>query len=192
MVQRWSIGLAAWVVQDGNYDDFAVGDRAEFAIEFYTPTPLVVAREVSRHAQQVGDSWYEVAGRVVHTDEGGWVIDFGLLAYQNQAPPVGVAVGATVSGRVSLGVDPFFYFENLSQDLAWPALVHTWNVRQIWRETAPFIESGSVLVRDETELAQIETSRTDAWHDDDGHGEYVLVCDHLNVAAAPTSRTARG
>lgn len=25
---RWSIGLAGWVIQDGNYDDFSVG-RAE-------------------------------------------------------------------------------------------------------------------------------------------------------------------
>ena len=30
----WSIGLAAWIIQDGNYADFTVGDRAEFALEF--------------------------------------------------------------------------------------------------------------------------------------------------------------
>jgi hypothetical protein len=28
---RWSIGLAAWIIQDGNYGDFNVGQRAEIA-----------------------------------------------------------------------------------------------------------------------------------------------------------------
>jgi len=31
----WNIGLSAWIIQDGNYPDFALGDTVEFAVEFY-------------------------------------------------------------------------------------------------------------------------------------------------------------
>lgn len=37
---RWLIGMSAWVIQDGNYADFSVGQRAEFAIEFYAAEQL--------------------------------------------------------------------------------------------------------------------------------------------------------
>ena len=30
----WWIGLANWVLQDGNYTDFATGERRQFALEF--------------------------------------------------------------------------------------------------------------------------------------------------------------
>ena len=33
----WSLSLDSWIVQDGNYPDFAGGQQAEFAIEFYFP-----------------------------------------------------------------------------------------------------------------------------------------------------------
>ena len=31
----WNIGLSAWIVQDGNYPDFGVGETVKFAVEFY-------------------------------------------------------------------------------------------------------------------------------------------------------------
>ena len=30
-----SIGLSAWIIQDGNYGDFRVGQQARFALEFH-------------------------------------------------------------------------------------------------------------------------------------------------------------
>jgi hypothetical protein len=39
-VERWSLGLDAWIVQDGNYPDLESGQQAEFAVEFYFPEPL--------------------------------------------------------------------------------------------------------------------------------------------------------
>ena len=37
---EWLIGLSAWIIQDGNYGDFSVGQRAEFALEFYAREAL--------------------------------------------------------------------------------------------------------------------------------------------------------
>jgi hypothetical protein len=40
----WDIGLAAWIIQDGNYPDFEAGQTAEFAVVFWVaegiPTPV--------------------------------------------------------------------------------------------------------------------------------------------------------
>ena len=34
-MKQWSIGLAGWVLTDGNYADFEVETVREFALEFY-------------------------------------------------------------------------------------------------------------------------------------------------------------
>jgi hypothetical protein len=34
-MKGWSIGIEAWVIEDGNYPDFQSGTIAEFAVEFY-------------------------------------------------------------------------------------------------------------------------------------------------------------
>ena len=36
-----TVGLASWVVQDGNYGDFARGKRAAFALEFFALESLL-------------------------------------------------------------------------------------------------------------------------------------------------------
>ena len=30
-----NVGLDAWIIQDGNYADFRVGEEQDFALEFY-------------------------------------------------------------------------------------------------------------------------------------------------------------
>lgn len=195
MENRWSIGLAAWIIQDGNYGDFAAGDRAEFAVEFYAPDELADAIGAQPHASHLGDGMYDITARVVHAHERGWVLDFGILAYREEEhfPTMrarGVEVGSLVTGRVSLGVDPFFYFEALARIPEWPDLIYTWDVREIWRETAPFVQSGNVHVRDESRRARVSVPRTDAWHDDSGNGDYLFVCDLVAAARKRTSATA--
>lgn len=110
---RWSIGLAAWIIQDGNYADFNVGDRAEFALEFYAAGDVELVPDSDVHATQMHDDRYDAVGRVVHVDERCWVVDFGLLAYHEGVVPGGVVPGQTIRATIGLGVDPFMYFERL-------------------------------------------------------------------------------
>src|SRR5690242_7534975 len=98
---HWSVGLAAWVIQDGNYDDFSVGDRAEFAVEFYAPEEPKSATDQLLRAEHFGEGQYEVIARVAHVDERGWVLDFGIKAYRNAAPPRGVCTGDIVQTRLT-------------------------------------------------------------------------------------------
>lgn len=66
-------------------------------------------------------------------------------------------------------------------------MIYTWHINKIGIETAPFLETVDargtrIMVRDETKSAFREVQQTDAWKDDDGHGEYVLECALMDVA----------
>jgi hypothetical protein len=184
---EWSIGLCAWIIQDGNYGDFHCGQEIAFALEFY------------QHSLQTSDSniktvkWlkgarYRVNAQVGFMMDGVWVIDFGLSAYQNAKLPATIRNGDWISAEIDLGIDPFFYFESLSKIEAMPPLIYGWRVREIGIQTAPFVEThrlgGRVLVRDESKSSYRRIEATNAWKDGDPVAEYVLRCEL--VQPAPT------
>jgi len=197
----WNIGLSAWIIQDGNYPDFTVGQTAEFAVEYYRPpgTGLVLA-ESAVSAQQVSQTVYEVvAEKVLETDEV-TVLDIGILTYREEALQFPeVATGNRFSTQLELEVDPYFYFERISKNQGIPPLIYSWRIDSILRQTAPFIDvipdSGpwagqKMMIRDASKLGYEEISKTDAWQDDNGTAEYVLCCDLLPVPAKHLSATA--
>jgi hypothetical protein len=85
----WDIQLSAWVIQDGSYPDFEVGQTAEFALEFWLPEGAVArpsSEEVS--ATNLGDCLYDtVAEALVQTDQM-TVMNIGVLVYQQIVPTV--------------------------------------------------------------------------------------------------------
>jgi hypothetical protein len=173
----WRLGLSSWIIQDGNYGDFAPGDRVEAAVEFGFDERLELAESSAPSARHVDGSTYEVIGRVVLIEADVWVIDVGLCVFNEHKPPQGLAVGDVVAGDAYLGVDPFFYFERLGKRPSMPPLIYTWQVLEIARQTAPFISAGPrLLVRDSSRLGWEGIERTDAWSDDGGSAEYVLRC----------------
>ena len=192
--ETWEIGLSSWIIQDGNYPDFTVGQLAEFALEFYT-TRVHLRESTAKSAKRLGAAKYEINGEIVYLTPDVWVLDFGVCAFQESTPPKGLSVGKFVTAEIYLGIDPFFYFERLRTLARIPALVYSWKIDSIQQQTAPFLEtrepSGQkVLVRDEKKLGYKTVEKTDAWKDDDGHGEYVLSCTRLDVPPQFKSATA--
>ncbi len=184
------IGLSSWIVQDGNYGDFKSGGEYRFAVEFL---PLSVSMEstepTSPACHHLGGSRYEVEARIVVVTEGYWVIDAGVLLFQDSAPHADAAVGKGLRGEIYIGIDPFFYFERLQYDERMPDLFYEWRVNRILLETTPWIESkdragGTIITRDDSKEAFVEVDETDAWEDDDvGRGHYVLECEILKSPA---------
>ena len=84
-MQTFFVGLSSWIIQDGNYGDFAVGDEAEFA-EFY-PHSMRLSRRRERACEPLSGNRYRIRGQVVYTDRSAYVVDFGIMAFWNQAPP---------------------------------------------------------------------------------------------------------
>jgi hypothetical protein len=196
-MERWLFGLDSWIIQDGNYADFRVGQTAQFALEFGTKGSMVASQAKPRAELRpvrwaasdtasesvAGDgAWvvddpptYDFVARVVHREP--WVIDFGLRAYtEHLEEPLGEE-GTVVSFSGYLGVDPFMYFERLAEDEKIPPLIYTWRIDRIGRETAPWIErEPRYFVRDRSKSAFVEVQETNAWEDDGGHAAYVLEC----------------
>jgi hypothetical protein len=189
-VERWSLGLDAWIVQDGNYPDLESGQQAEFAVEFYFPEPLELIEGGIPSARWISGTSYEISARVTAIIDRAWVLDCGIGIYRDDSPPSGVGVGDMVRGTVDLGVDPFFYFERLYATPGLPPLVYSWRIDEISRQTAPFINTGHEFVRDPTKLGWSPVRRTNAWHDDDGMATYKLDCELLNVPAKRSTTTA--
>ncbi len=191
----WWVNLSSWIIQDGNYGDFARDDRAEFAVEFQFDEFERLPRDTPVSARHRNDSTYDLTARVVAMEPGVWVIEAGVLLFNDAKAPDGVEVGDILRGSARLGVDPFFYFERLAQRESVPALIHTWTVRAVLCQTAPFVETVTpggqrVSARDASKLAWKEIGSTDAWNDDGGNAEYVLRCGLLDLPAKRTSITA--
>jgi hypothetical protein len=176
-----AVYLPSWVIQDGNYGDFSRGDRAAFALEFHAPRPLTAFKSEGSDAPSLshagGEAFrYAASGLVVHRAETWWAIDFGLMAFREEAPPQGIRRGDWVRGEIELSVDPFFYFENLAHEADAPALIHGWTVEKIEKNTTPIIEvEGRCLARDPARPSWTEIARTDAWGDG-AMAEYILYC----------------
>jgi hypothetical protein len=190
MNPTWHIGMSSWIIQDGNYSDFAVGREASFALEFYAEGGLAPAADPVKRAEHLGEATYRVSAEVLHTDRNWWVIDIGLPVFREEAPPSGARAGRFFEGTVNLGIDPFFYMEYLGRPHSAPPLIFTWSIREIFRQTAPFISHPSeqkVLIRDPSKLGWSPIAETDAWHDDDGHAEYILHAEVID----PVPRRAK-
>ena len=87
-------------------------------------------------------------------------------------------------GEIYLGIDPFFYFEDLHKLPGMPALQYDWRIERILLETTPWLstkrpEGGTLMERDKTKESFREVERTDAWQDDEGRGSYELECEKI-------------
>lgn len=190
---QWLIGMSAWIIQDGNYGDFAVNQRAEFAVEFYDAEPLVRSDAPPPAAVSLADgAWYEVSTTVTAARQNAWVIDLGIQAYREQAPPPDIEVGCTAVGVVYLGVDPFPYFERLANLPDMPALVYTWDILGTRRLVTGSDDASELKPGHDRPAARLEPiEKTDAWHDDDGGvAEYLLLCQLVDLPAKRTSATS--
>ena len=191
---EWWIGLDSWVLQDGNYTDFATGHRRQFALELsydrwqrLVPTPDRVAS--CRPSTGVR---YQVTGELVHAS-GRWpgaayVLDIGpLAAYATQLvlddlePP---PRGTWLTGEIGLHVDPFMYMDELAGQPGMPPLIRTWTVEEVQVSTTPLVtveygdpryagpDEGPHRVADRTRESWATVERTDT----DRDGAYRLRC----------------
>ena len=164
------VGLSSWIIEDGNYNDFSVGDVRSFALEYYNEAELPPATAAPSH-RHLGDARHAVSGRRVHLTPTWCAIDVDVLAYREllgfQAPP------PSFSGQVYLGVDPFFYFESLAHEAGAPALVYDWRIHRIEVETAPRILKDGLMIYDPDKRKRADVQDTKAGED------FILHCERL-------------
>lgn len=203
MERDWWIGLDSWVIQDGNYTDFAVGQTRQFALEFgHAPSnrlrPTTEATASCEAANE--DALYRVTADLVRAAkepmEDCFVIDFGLLAYtewmvlDDLEPP---RAGMRINGEISLSIDYFAYMDELSMRSNMPPLIYLWRIEEIRIDTSPGMEvehghplyvgpdEGPMMVRIPQCRRWRSVDATDAWRI---HGSYTLRCTLLELEGA--------
>jgi len=174
-MESLNIGLDSWIIQDGNYPDFATGQKTQFALEF-SPHSVEASESKSPSATHLKASRYQVCAQVAYVADRVWVLDMGFLAYQHIQPPEYARKGRWVEGEVYIGIDPFVYFENLKNLQGMPVLTYNFMVEQILLETTPWLTQKGITVRDEQNESYKEIAETDAWNDDGGNASYILKC----------------
>ena len=171
-----NIGISAWIIQDGNYNDFSVGQKTEFALEFY-PHSVKASECKSPSVKHLKTCMYQICAQVVYRTRDVWVLDMGFLAYKEMEPPSFAKKGSWVEGEFYLGIDPFMYFEYLKNRTGMPSLTYRFRIDQIFLETTPWIQTREGLtVRDEQNESFREVAETNAWGDDNGNAGYVMKC----------------
>jgi hypothetical protein len=171
------IGLASWIIQDGNYPDFAVGDMRNFALEFYAKPFKVSGSGVSACVNRK-NCIYDITARITFQKSALTIIDFGYRAYSEQK--IDAAVGSWICGELFIGVDPFMYFESWEAQVDIPKIRSNWRIDRIFLETTPLIETKPKnFVRDVARFSEIEVARTNAWDDDNGNACYALECTEI-------------
>jgi hypothetical protein len=188
--QILQVGLNSWIIADGNYDDFRVGEVRSFALEYYAENDLLPLSKsrATRSLARLDGSHYAVTGRTLHVAPEWVVIDVGVPAYRElySVPPP----PKRFEGTVWLGVDPFFYFERLARQPGAPALIFDWRILRIEVETAPRILKDGMWIYDPERL-----KRKDVEDTRDGE-DFVLHCElmpgkprHSLAPAVPPKQT---
>jgi hypothetical protein len=180
------IYLSRWIVEDGNYDDFHVGEMRRFALEFWGPSPLTRSTEHLTSLRRKHDHSYSVSGKLVFASDGVWVIDCGVLAYSERESEIedGCKVGDFVRGDLKFGVDPFFYFEQHCKIPGISPLIYEWQINSIEQDTTPYILSngGRMYIRDESRRSCKAVSGTDKNLIIPDQGpDFVLFCSRLGT-----------
>jgi hypothetical protein len=180
------IYLSRWIVEDGNYDDFCVGEKRKFALEFWPSAPLTRSKENVTSLQKQNDHSYNASGRLVFATDGVWVIDCGLLAYSQGASEIesGCKTGDFVRGDLKFAVDPFFYFEQYYKIPGIPPLIYEWHINSIEQDTTPYILSndGRMYIRDVSQCSSqaVHGTAKDLITPDQGP-EFVFYCSRIET-----------
>jgi hypothetical protein len=180
------VALSSWIIQDGVYDDFTISNNYQFALEFHSEN-LVKSTNSDMIFKRKEESVYNINGKVLLFDENYLVIDVGIKLYwwHPNKIKLNLKPDDNILGDILIGVDPYFYFSSGCIYKNMPPLIYEWKIKQILMETAPFkpiINSygGIMMVRDETLSNRIPITKIDAWNDDDGNADYLLLCELVN------------
>ena len=186
MTANLEISLSRWIIEDGNYNDFSIGDRRKFALELWTPSPLTKTAENIKSLQPQSSHSYDVVGKLVFVSDEVWVLDCGVLAYSERKSEIEAdcKVGDFIRGNLRFGIDPFFYFETHYKISGIPPLIYEWQVNSIEQDTTPFVlsDDGRTYMRDENKRSHKAVHGTaPGFITPDQAPEFILHCTRLGT-----------
>lgn len=188
-MKQWKINIPDWILKDGNYRDFYCGQIAEFALELYVDS-LETCEKQPVAANLIDLPHYQVTAEVVYISEKVDVIDLGVCAYMSTRKSLsGIKTGDFLTGKIRLGVDPFFYFESHYKLSNIPPLIYTWQIDKITLCRGKYITTKNSKGEDILEASSLEfeeVEKTDVWGSGAKKPDYTLFgytfdCTKLDV-----------
>jgi hypothetical protein len=180
-----TIGLSSWIIQDEKFPEIEVGSEHRLALEFYAKDGLTPTRgqKALRHVQ---GATYDIVAVVIGMFEEAWILDCGVRLLRDVDAPNGTRVGDVVGGRVYIGVDPYWYLEEISARPGVPDLWYTVRVDSIQLESTERSKTMHPSGREvwsreaaiDRQYQDITVTRSSA--DDDGNAEYLLTVTFLS------------
>jgi hypothetical protein len=189
--REWTIGLEPWVMVDGHYGDFSVGDTTEFALEFWGGRTLAPTDQRRMQCEPLGGHRYRVVAPVVWTDGDFSMIDIGVQAYVLYPIEQTVPEAGWVAGEIRLDIDCFHYFQQWGPAGEVPPAIYTWRITGIREHSAPRPpDDGDYVDPDDLPWTVRDVERTRAWEiPEDRVVRYALVCELQDDP--PRTRLAR-
>lgn len=168
------LGMGGWIISDGNYTDFRIGEVRSFAIEYHNqevlrPLPVFHAKRSHRLVEACR---YAVTGKTIHLADRWVAIDIGVAAYSERRSP-SPPPPERFEGEIWLGIDPFPYFERYANERGAPPLIYDWQIHRIQVETAPRILQDGMSIYDPERLRLEDVEDTRKGED------FVLHCELL-------------
>jgi hypothetical protein len=95
------------------------------------------------------------------------VLNLGEISAFREDNQNALKIGQHVQGRLSLGVDPFMYYETLHKIPDMPPLIHEWRIDSIAIDATPLTtivdqDGGRLKVRDEARINYKTVNRVDS------------------------------
>lgn len=165
---QWDIGVASWIIQDGNYEDFKVENPVEFALQFYSKE-FYPSHIKQKFSEKSGPSKYVINGEVIYLSPDAWILDFGVCAYRADEPPPGITLNSFVAAEIYLSIDDFVYYDYLYEIIGMPPMIYSWDINSIIQESRPAPYSNKQPIYK-------FVNKTNAWEDCGGSCHYILSC----------------
>ncbi len=178
---QMTIGLEGWIMQDGNYKDFAVGEEREFALE-YGPKRLPpgsektchIAKPVNPSIEHIEEHLYDMTGQFSFIYKEFNVVDFGMVkAYargnwrtrdsRDELPST--LIGEYITGHFYLAVDPFFWKESRRHYDHFPNITEKWRIDEILFDVTPVQLVGRTWTPVQEERIFKSLDKTNMWKD---------------------------
>ena len=171
----FTLHINSWVIEDGNYDEFSVGQVLEVPLEPWIQSARVEVVPGHRGIWDHGNGHHTVAGTVVAIAGGSlaesraWTLDTGIFLCREEPPPYSFdsgtsaatwQVGDFVKAEVDLAFPQPYPCEGLCKLEGMPPTVYRWRVEAIDLDTTPRTARGGIDIRYPPSYRRIEyTSR---------------------------------
>lgn len=136
--ELWVVGAGGWIIEDGSYGDFELGQEAVFGIEPTSAAISIKEAATSPSSMPVGEANRDFVGKLEFVGADAWLLNVGLVTYGvANYLPAGAQVGDTLIGNGYVGIECPGIHDVEAFRAGAPPYRYSWRIDRIEKETTP-------------------------------------------------------